>query len=185
MMNAPNFLSLEFHTRYFPGILLSRMRLGGRKETGFSSTLEHYIAFAVCIILLAFGIPVAVSSGSIIGWITGGIGAAGTLALVINSVLSRTKEPPSYEGFLAGVFLFFVFLGITSGVFVGTLEHSLSLGLMAGSAGLIAGYPLGILAGLWLQYLGWLSATVNGLAGLAVVGVLSVDLVLLSGVLFG
>ena len=182
-MNPPKFLSVAFHTRYFPGILLSRMRLGGRTETGFSSTFEHYIAFAVCIIPLAFGIPFAVSSGSIIGWITGGIGAAGTIALVINSVFSRTKEPPSYEGFLAGVFLFFVFLGITGGVFVGTLEHSLPLGLLAGSAGLVTGYLLGILAGLWLQYLGWLSAAVNGLAGFAVVGMLSVDLVLLSGVL--
>jgi len=182
-MNAPKFLSLEFHTRYFPGILVSRMRPGGRTGTGFPSTMEHHIVLAVCIILLAFGIPSAVSSGSIIGWVTGGIGAAGTIALVINSVFSRTKEPPSYEGFLAGVFLFFVFLGITGGVFVGTLEHSLSLGLLAGSAGLVTGYLLGILAGLWLQYLGWLSAAVKGLAGLAAVGMLSVDLMLLSGVL--
>jgi len=184
-MNAPKFQSFEFHTRYFPGILLSRMRLGGRTGTGFSSTFEHYILFIVCIVLLVFGIPVAVSSGSITGWIAGGIGAAGTVALVINSVFSRTKEPPSYEDFLTGVFFFFVFLGISSGVFVGTLEHSLSLGLMTGSAGLITGYLLGILAGLWLQYLGWLSAAVNGLAGLAVVGMLSVDLLLLSGLLFG
>ncbi len=183
-MSAPEFLSFEFHIRYFPRMLLSRMRFGRRTETGFSSTFEHYIVLAVCIILLAFGIPVAVSNGSVIGWITGGIGAAGAIALVINSVFSRTKEPPSYEGFLAGVFLFFVFLGITFGVFVGTLEHSLSLGLLTGSAGLFAGYLLGILAGLWLQYLGWLSAAVNGLAGLAVVGMLSVDLVLLSGAIF-
>jgi hypothetical protein len=184
-MNIPKFLSFEFHTRYFPGMLLSRLRRSGRQKTGFSSTMEHYIALAVCIILLMLGIPVAVSSGSIIGWIACGVGAAGTVALVINSILSRKGEPPSYDDFLAGVFFFFVFLGISCGVFVGMLQHSLIQGLLAGFAGLIAGYPTGILAGLWLQYLGWLSVAVNGLAGLAVLGMLAVDLVLLTGALFG
>ena len=185
MMNAPKFLSFEFHTRYFPGVLLNRLRHGGRSATGFPSTMEHHIVLAICIILLALGIPAAVSGGSIIGWIAGGIGAAGTIALVINSMLSRKGEPPSYDDFLAGVFFFFVFLGITSGIFVGTLEHSPFLGLLTGLAGFIGGYLLGILAGLWLQYLGWISVTVNVLAGLAILGMLAVDLVLLSGVLFG
>jgi len=183
-MSAPKFLSFEFHVRYFPGMLLSRLRLSGRSGTGFSSTVEHHIAFVVCFILFALGIPVAISSSSIIGWIVGGIGVAGMIALVIHSVLSRRGEPVSYDGFLAGVFFFFVFLGITSGVFVGTLKHSLFLGLITGVGGFIAGYLLGILAGLWLQYLGWLSATINGLALIAILGMLAVDLVLLSGALF-
>jgi len=127
--------------------------------------------------------PSAVSRGSFIGWLVGGIGAAGILALLINSIFSR-KEPPSYDCFLIGVFFFFVVLGISAGVFVGTLEHSLSLGLLVGSGGLIAGYLLGILAGLWFQYLGWLASMVNILAGLAVFGMFSVDLVLLAGSLF-
>jgi hypothetical protein len=130
------------------------------------------------------GIPGAVSRSSIIGWIAVGIGTAGIVALLINSILSR-KEPPSYDCFLPGIFFFFVVLGITSGIFAGTLEHSLPLGLLVGSGGLIAGYLLGILAGLWFQYLGWLSAMVNALASLAVLGMLLVDLVLLSGTLLG
>jgi len=183
-MNTPGFISFEFHVRYFPGVLLNRLRLGGRQETGFPSTMEHHIVLAVCIILLVLGIPAAVSGGSIIGWIAGGIGAAGTIALAINSILSRRGEPPSYDDFLAGVFFFFVFLGISCGVFIGTLQHSLLLGLSAGFAGFIAGYLTGIMAGLWLQYLGWLAVTMNALAGLAVLGMFAVDLVLLSGALF-
>ncbi|OPY79832.1 MAG: hypothetical protein A4E64_00292 [Syntrophorhabdus sp. PtaU1.Bin058] len=182
-MSAPKFLSFAFHVRYFPGVLLNRLRLGGRSGTGFPSTAEHHIVFAVCIILLALGVPAVFSGGSIIGWIAGGIGAAGTIALVINSVLACRGGSPSYDGFLAGVFFFFVFLGISCGVFIGTLRHSLLLGLSAGLAGFIGGYLLGIMAGYWLQYLGWISVTVNGLAGLAALGMFVVDLVLLSGVL--
>jgi hypothetical protein len=184
-MKTPEFLSFEFHIHYFPGILLNRLRPGRISGRGFPSTMERQIVLAVCIILLAFGIPAAMSSNSIPGWIAAGIGAVGTVALIINSVLSRRGEPPSYNDFLAGVFFFFVFLGITSGIFVGTLEHSFFLGLMTGLAGFIAGYLIGILAGLWLQYLGWLSVIVNIIAGLAIAGMLVVDLVLLSGVLFG
>lgn len=181
---TPQFLSFEFHTRFFPALLWGRLRPRERSGTSFASAVELHVLFVVCFILLAFGIPIAVSSGSIIGWIVGGIGAAGTVALVINSIFSR-KNPPSYDHFLIGVFFFFVTLGLTAGVFIGSLNHSLSLGLLVGFAGLIIGYLLGILAGLWLQYLGWLASTVNGLAVPAVLGMILVDLVLLSGSWFG
>ena len=88
--------------------------------------------------------------------------------------------PPSYDGFLIGIFFFFIALGISAGAF-SMLSHSLPFGLLVGLGGLIAGYLLGIFAGLWLQYLGWLSEMVNGLAWLAVFGMFFVDLVLLAG----
>lgn len=179
--NAPKFLSLEFHTRYFPAMLLARLRSGGREETGFSSTLEHNIALAVCFMLLVLGLPGAASGGSILGWVLASIGAAGMVALLINSISARRGIPPSFDEFLIGIFVFFVFLGMTCGVFVGTLAHSLLLGLVCGFVGLGAGYLLGILCGLWFQYLGWISAILNMLAGLAVVGMLVLDIVLLSG----
>jgi hypothetical protein len=179
----PKFLSLEFHTRYFPGLLWKHLRPREREGMGFTSTLEHHIIFAVCIILLALGIPIAVSSGSVISWIVGGIGAAGTVALLVNSIASR-KDSPSYDNFLIGVFFFFVALGLTAGIFAGSLNHSLMIGLLVGAAGLIAGYLLGILAGLWLQYLGWLASTVNALAIVAILGMFFVDLVILSGSIF-
>lgn len=179
------FLSLEFHTRFFPALLWGRLRSSGSAGTGFPSTVERHVAFVICWILVVTGAPSALSRNSIIGWVVGGVGAAGILALLLNSLFSRRGEQPSYEGFLTGVFFFFVFLGISGGVFVGTLDHSLPLGLLCGSAGLLAGYLIGIFAGIWLQYLGWLSAMVNGLAGLAVFGLIIVDLVLLAGSMFG
>ena len=180
----PRILSLEFHTRFFPALLRGCLRPRERTGIGFSSVVEFHITFAFCFLLAVIGIPYAVSHKSAIGWVVGGVGAAGMSALFIHSIFSR-KEPPSYDSFLIGVFFFFVFAGITAGVLVGTLEHSLALGLLAGSGGFIAGYLLGILAGLWFQRLGWLAIMVNGLASLAVLGMFMVDILLLSGSLFG
>jgi len=182
-MDSPKFISFDFHVRYFPELLRTRLRMNERPGTGFTSTLEQHIAFAICIILLGFGVPVAASSGSLIGWIAGGIGAIGATALVIHSVLSHKGVQVSYDGFLTGVFFFFVILGISSGIFIGTLKHSLVLGLLAGFTGLLSGYLLGIMVGLFLQHLGWVSSIISGLAGIAALGMLAVDLVLLSGVL--
>lgn len=175
---TPKFLSLEFHTRFFPALLWGRLRPGTREGTGFSSTFELYVLFGICLALAVIGLPGAITSNSVIGWAVGGIGAAGTLALIINSIIS-CDTPPSYDRFLTAVFFFFVMLGISAGVFAGSLQHSLALGLLVGSGGLIAGYLLGILAGLCLQLLGWLASMVNGLAGLAVLGMFVVDLVFL------
>lgn len=177
-MTPPKFLSIEFHTRFFPALLRGRLLPGTREGTGFSSTFELYVLFGICVVLAVIGLPGAISRNSVIGWATGGIGAAGTVALIINSIIS-CNTPPSFDRFLTAVFFFFVMLGISAGIFAGSLQHSLARGLVAGSGGLIAGYLLGILAGLWLQRLGWLASLVNGLAGLAVLGMFVVDLVLL------
>ena len=179
---TPKFLSLEFHTHFFPSLLWSRLQPRERVQRGFPSTLEFNVSLAICCILIILGIPSAVNNKSSIGWAVSGIGAAGIAVLLINSIVSH-KEPPSYDCFLSGVFFFFVMLGLTSGIFVGTLDHSLSFGLLVGAGGLIAGYLIGILAGLWLQYLGWLALIVNLLAGLAVIGMFAMDLMLLSGFL--
>lgn len=180
----PKFLSLKFHTRFFPALLWGRLRPGERAGTSFSSAVESYVLFVIIFVLLAIGIPLAVSNKPVIGWVLAGMGAAGTVALLISSIFSR-KEPPSYDNFLIGVFFFFVILGLTAGVFIGTLKHSLTPGMLVGAAGLVAGYLLGILAGLWFQYLGWVASIVNGLAIFAVLGMFFVDLVLLAGSLVG
>lgn len=101
--------------------------------------------------------------------------------LFIHSVVSGRANPPEYSRFLTGVFFFFVTLGVSAGVFGGSLNHSLMTGLLLGSGGVLAGYFLGILAGLWFQYLGWLSGVLNGVAWLAVFGMLLVDIVILIG----
>ncbi|MGA3118385.1 MAG: hypothetical protein ABSF90_28660 [Syntrophobacteraceae bacterium] len=176
----PRFFSIEFHTRFFPALLWGRLHRREREGTGFPSTIEFNIVLAVCVILVVFGIPAAVSGQSVIGWASGALGSTGIVVLSVKSIASRT-EPPSYDQFLAGVFFFFVALGISAGIFAGALYHSFMVSLCLGTAGLASGYASGILAGLWLQYLGRLASTVDGLAGLAALGVFFVDIVLLAG----
>jgi hypothetical protein len=180
----PGFLSLEFHFRFFPNLLLGRLSPDDKQGTTFTSIPELYVLFFICLILVLAGMPSAVSNNSIIGWIAGGIGTAGIIAMLTNSILSGMRKPPSYDAFLKGIFFLFLFLGLSAGIFVGNLEHSLMKGLLLGSTGLVAGYLLGILFGLWLQYLGWLAGFLNILAYLAVVGMLCVDMVLLGANLF-
>lgn len=178
----PKFFSLEFHTRFFPSLLKSRLRQKERVRGGFSSGMDHMVVLAICGILIMIGLPGAIDSKSIIGWVLTGIGAAGIVAMIISSITSN-EERPSYDNFLPGLFFFFIMLGITAGVFTGTLNHSLPKGMSTSAAGLIAGYLLGILAGLWGQYLGWIAVLLNGIAWLAVLGMFMVDIVLLAGVL--
>ncbi len=182
--SPPGFLSVEFHIRFFPSLLFGRLSSGQSVGTGFTSTLDHYVFLAFCLILLIIGIPGAVHNNSIVGWILVGIGAAGIIAMFISSILSGIGRPPSYDDFLKGIFFFFLALGLSTGIFIGTLEHSLLKGTLIGSAGLVAGYPLGILSGLCFQYLGWLAVLLNMLAYLAVFGMLCVDIVILGGNLF-
>lgn len=181
---TPKFLSLEFHTRFFPSLLKSRLRPKERMRTGFSPAMDHTVVLAVCFILVIIGLPSAVDNRSVLGWVLTGLGLAGFAALFIQSIASQWGEKPSYDDFLAGIFFFFITLGLTAGIFVGTMNHSLLLGLLVGSAGLLAGYVLGIFAGLWFQHLGWLASMMNLIAGLAIIGMLVVDMVLLSGAIF-
>jgi hypothetical protein len=180
---TPKFLSREFHTSFFPSLLKSRLQPKERARSGFSPAMDHTVVLAICFILLMIGLPGAVDDKSFIGWVLTGLGAAGIAALLIGSIASN-GERPDYDSFLSGFFFFFVALGVTSGVFAGTLKHSLLLGLLVGTGGLVAGYLLGILAGLWGQYLGWIAVMLNGLAYLAILGMFVVDLVLLSGALW-
>ena len=181
----PKLLSIEFHTQFFPAFLWNRLRPKQRTGSGFNSSFELYITLAVCIILVVIGLPSALSRGSIAGWIMSGIGAAGILTMIINSIASSWGKVPSYDDFLVGFFFFFVTLGLTAGIFISTLNHyPFFQSLLISAAGLILGYVLGILAGLGLQYLGWMAAILDALAGLMVFGMLMLDLVLLSGALF-
>jgi hypothetical protein len=181
----PNLLSIEFHTSFFPGFLWNRLSSKERRGSGFNSSFELYIILIICVTLVTIGIPPAVYSRSIAGWISSGIGAAGLLAMIINSIASSLGESPSINDFLVGFFFFFVTAGLTAGIFISTLEHYLFFqSLLISAAGLIAGYALGILSGFGLQYIGWIAALLDPLAGLMVFGMLVLDMVLLSGALF-
>lgn len=177
----PSILSFEFHTKFFPQLLWSRLRPKKKDQEGvcFPPPMEFMLAPFLCLILAAIGVPLVLNRGSIVGWILSIIGLGGISALFISSVFSQRGNRPTYNDFLIGVFFFFLFLGTTVGIYIGTLEHSLSLGLLSGAGGLLFGYVMGIFAGLWFQYLGWIAPFVNMLSGVAIIGIIFVDLVLL------
>ena len=142
-----------------------------RREQGtsFTSTMEMMILFAVCLILAIVGIPLALTGGSIIGWILTISGVGGGLALFIASVAAQWGSRPTYHDFLMGIFLFFVAAGVFIGIPVGMEKHSAWLGALTSLGGLLAGYALGILAGFHLQHLGWIAIPLNMLAGFAAI----------------
>lgn len=179
----PKFLSLSFHTKFFPALLFNRLQPKEEEGVSFAPSvyMEATIVLTVCGVLTAIGIPSALSDGSIIGWIIGGIGMAGILALIILSVKSGLEVSPSYDNFLMGIFFFFVALGVSAGIFNGSLKHSPVLMVLGSLSGLFAGYIIGIFAGLYMQYLGWIAVLLNILAGVSIIGMVIVDLVLLFG----
>jgi hypothetical protein len=167
----PKFLSLEFHARFFPRLLLDRLRRKGREPGGttFTPDMEMYLVLAVCLVLTFIGLPMAWSRGSLVGWVLAALGVGGVVFLVIQGVASRWGVRPRYDDFLVGVFFFFVALGALVGIPVGMDAHSAGLGILAGAAGLAGGYLAGIFAGLALQRLGWIAVVIDMLAGLGAI----------------
>ncbi len=178
---VPRFFSLEFHTRFFPRVLRDRLHRKKREGQGsaFTSTTEMIIGLAVCLVLALIGIPYALTQGSIVGWILSIAGAGGIGILVILSIGSQWGDRPTYDDFLAGVFLFFVCLGLFFGIPVGMESHSFWLGMSASLAGLVGGYVVGVFAGLRLQHLGWLAVILNMLAAFAAIILIGTSLILL------
>lgn len=131
--------------------------------------MEITIAFAICLILVVVGMPLALTRGSIIGWILSIIGGGGVLVLLISSVAAYWGNRPTYHHFLTGIFFLFVSVGIFIGIPFGMDKHSPWLGALTSLAGLFAGYVLGIFAGLRLQHLGWIAVLINMLAGFAAI----------------
>ncbi len=170
-MIPPRFLSLEFHTRFFPRLLWDRLRQRKKEGQGtsFTSTTELIIILTVCLVLAAIGIPSALLRGSIVGWVLSVIGVGGLLAIFATSVGAQWGHRPTYDDFLTGIFFFFISLGILIGIVVGMENHSPWLGISTSLAGLFGGYVLGIFAGMGLQYLGWIAALLSMLAGLAAI----------------
>jgi hypothetical protein len=184
-MNAavpPRLLSVDFHARFVPALLLRRRRIAHQARLGFHTSAARDLAVTGCIVLVVIGFPTALSRGTPGGWIAGGMGAVGFLAMLVKSIASRRGEPPSWDGFLVGFFWFFLAAGLSTGLFFSALGHYvLAHALLACAAGLIAGYALGLLAGFLMQYLGWLASVLDQLAILAILGLVVLDLVLLSG----
>ena len=133
----PSVFSMEFHTKFFPRLLWSRLRPKKKEEEGvrFTHHMDAMILLAFCCVLAAIGIPLAVRHGSVVGWILILLGIGGILAMLIFSIFSQLSTKPSYDNFLIGVFFFCVFLGLTTGLFIGRAEHALFWRSLSGRDG--------------------------------------------------
>lgn len=178
----PEFFSLQFHLKFFPALiwnLLSPSKEEYRSPFADHVPVEYVVAPAVCLIAIAIGFPVLYGKGAWWGWILLVLGAAGFIALLAASIRSVWGERPDYRDFRPAVFFFFVFLGPTIGLLAGTIEKSPGLKTAGIAGGLLAGYALGILAGLWVQALGWMGRFLDVLALGGIAGMIILDLVLL------
>ena len=139
----PSFFSLSFHTRFFPSLLWRRLR--PRKEE-YQSPFSNHIPLELTILVIVSkvaaiaGLGAGISRGSIIGWGVGILGLAVFAFFLVDSIRSQMGIRPSFDSFSFGIFFFFVVLGITVGLFEGTLLHSKSLAGWGGLAGFVAGY---------------------------------------------
>ena len=176
---APRFFSLEFHFRFLPGVIWRRLRGGSeadRPSFAHHVIIELPVLLVGCCVLLAIGVPLALGAQPVLGWAMAVLGLGGIIFLVIHSILSRPPGRPSFETFHVMVFLFCVLLGLTAGMIEAPAPW---LRLPCAAAGALAGYGLGIFAGLWVEYLGWIALVpdllaVAGAAGLAIFDVLSI-----------
>jgi hypothetical protein len=179
----PGLFSPAFHVRFFPSVL-RRTLFPGKKgyESPFARhfMVEWMIILALSVLACVFGYAAALGKGSVAGWAFALLGTGGLLFVIVSSIRSQAGTRPSFDNFRAGVFFFLLLLGFTAGLGIGHANQvTYGTRLLCGLAGAVTGYFVGILGGLWIQYLGWLSETVNLLAWVALVGMVVVDILLL------
>jgi len=179
----PRLLSWSFHVRFFPSVL---RRIFLPREKAYESPFAHHgqmewtIILTLSLLAAILGFASGLGKGSVIGWFFAVLGTGGFVIVVVHSISSRGGQKPSFDNFRSGVFFLLLFAGFTAGLGMG---HAWHLGywvrLLCGLAGAFIGYFLGILGGLGIQYLGWLSELLDLLAGLALAGMVIVDILML------
>jgi hypothetical protein len=180
----PSFFSLEFHTSFFPALLLRLLHPEKRKYKSIFAdhmALEYPVLAVISIIAGVYGTITALDSGSIIGWVCGILGLGGFVYFLYGSIRSRKQIRPSFEYFRVIIFFFFVILGITVGLEIGMVYHlSYGFRIILVLAGLVLGYVSGIGGGLWIQYLGWIVSLLEILGIMAIAGMVFFDILLLT-----
>ncbi|MBF0511646.1 MAG: hypothetical protein HQL13_04870 [Candidatus Omnitrophica bacterium] len=138
--------------------------------------MDSIIFLCLSLVLAAIGVGMVVQHGALVGWILTGLGACGLGALIIKSVMAQAGTRPSYANFLAGTFFFFVFLGMTVGLWMGKSGHSFWLEALGFCGGIVIGYGVGLLAGFWFQCLGWIAALLDMILAVAIIGLIVIDI---------
>jgi len=114
----PGILSMEFHIRFFPGLLRDRLRPRKKERHVFVFDVftKGVIGLIVCLLLAAWGVPLVLSHRLNFGWVEIILGIVGLAALVLSSVNSQQGSRSSYHNFLSGIF-YFVFHRVSEAAF--------------------------------------------------------------------
>jgi hypothetical protein len=178
---ARSAFSLEFFARGVPRLLRQRV-FGPRPQQ--SAFVPHVRIGQTLALFACLGLAVASAqsarNGSVVGILLLGIAVAAMLALVIHSAWEARTYPLIPEAFAIGPFIFCLILGIDVGLAAGRgAQVSMTTRIACGVMGMVAGYIVGSLAGLFTQRLGWIAAFISFIALLA-----SAGLILLAVILF-
>ena len=93
----PWFLSVEFHTRFFPSLLWHNLRPKKKDGTTFTFTTEQMIILAVCLIMSLAGARSAFVQGTVFGWVIVLVGLGGMAAIVLSSIAGQWGTRPTYD----------------------------------------------------------------------------------------
>jgi len=172
--------SPAFHKTVFLPFLFQRLRPKKEKrKTSFGGGLpyEYTILAGVTMWLMVIGF---INYQSIIGMTAGVFGVCGFVPLLVSSIRSRVKcgQKPLLEDFRVSPFLFMVLFGLTAGLLPVVDQHSIWFKILGATGGLMIGYFVGILSGLWIQSLGWMSSVIEVVLWPAMVGMIIVSIIL-------
>ena len=123
------------------GIQLAPIRESRSVDWEGKGCISMHLIPIIRIALHSSGPSQALSHKASIGWVIGGIGAAGMAAVFTHSIILRRERSPSFDGFLLCA------PGRFAARWIGTLAHSLFPVLPRGIAVPLAGCGLGISAG--------------------------------------
>jgi hypothetical protein len=174
----PSFFSWQFHARFLPGVIWRRIT--GRLPRGSShARYEQIIALVAACAAIGFAIAPAMR-GSVVAILIAAAGAIGIAVLVIQSVWSARTGPLTYDAFAVAPLIACIVLGADLGLAAGrgvNVETPMRVGYAA--VGAIAGYVVGVGAGLMTQRLGWMAAFFSLITGLATIGLILLAFILL------
>lgn len=175
--------SIPFHRDFFlPFIINSINARKSNTSTHFADFFpyEYVVLFMITMTGVVTGIYAYLSEGSVFGGITGLLASAGFAALMVFSIRSRSDREILWKRFMITTFMFFMLAGLSLGLYTGMLVFNSFLSkFIFGIAGMIAGYFVGIPAGLYMQSFGWTGQLINIIMIPVMIGLCIIDIVVL------
>jgi len=179
----PGFFTLAFHRDFFlPFIIKALNTRKTETRTHFADyfPFEYVVLFIITMAGVITGIYAYLSEGSVFGGITGLIASAGFAALIVFSIRSKSDREILWRRFMITTFMFFMLAGLSIGLYTGMLIwNSYIAKLACGIIGLALGYFAGIVAGLYMQCLGWTGQIINIIMIPIMIGLSIIDIIVM------